>query len=76
MEPFPQNFEVLTQRGDVINPKFARKRTQTCLLCTNGDRKMKIKIKRDFEVIIDSLLKKHMPLLYADPILEPIFLQD
>ena len=27
-------------------------------------------------MIIDSLLKKHMPLLYTDPILETIFLQD
>ena len=43
-------FEVLSQRGDVINPKLARKRTETCILCTNGDRKMKIKSKRNFEV--------------------------
>ena len=31
MKPFSQNFEVLTYCGDVINPKLARKRTQTCM---------------------------------------------
>ena len=45
-----QNFEVLTQRGDVINPKLARKRVQTRISCTNDVRKMKIKSKRNFEV--------------------------
>ena len=39
-----QNFEVLTQCGNVINSKLARKRAQTPISCTNGDRKMKIKI--------------------------------
>ena len=29
MEPFSQNFEVLTQLGDVINPELASKRAQT-----------------------------------------------
>ena len=37
MKPFSENFEILTQRGDVINPKFAWKRAQTRILCTNGD---------------------------------------
>ena len=27
----------MTQRGDVSNPKLARKRDQTCISCTNGD---------------------------------------
>ena len=39
-----QNFEVLTQCGNVINSKLARKRAQTPISCTNGDGKMKIKI--------------------------------
>ena len=46
MKTFSQNFEILTQRGDIINPK----RAQTRILCTNGVRKMKIKSKRNFEV--------------------------
>ena len=50
MKTFSQNFEVLTQRGEVINPKLARKRAQTRMSCTNGDRKMKIKNKRNFKV--------------------------
>ena len=50
MKPFTQNFEVLTQRGDVINPKLAPKRVQTCISYTNTDKKMKIKSKRNFEV--------------------------
>ena len=50
MKLLSQNFEVLTQRGDVISPKLDRKMAQTRMLCTNGDRKMKIKIKRKFEV--------------------------
>ena len=29
MEPFSQNFEVLTLLGDVINPELASKRAQT-----------------------------------------------
>ena len=43
MKPFSQRFEVLTQLGDVINPKLARKRAQTCTSCASGDRKMKMK---------------------------------
>ena len=43
-------FEVLSQRGDVINRKLAWKRTKTCISCTNGDRKMELKSKRNFEV--------------------------
>ena len=38
MKPFSQNFDVLTQRCDVINPELARKRVQTGISCTNGDR--------------------------------------
>ena len=49
MRPFSQNLEVLTQRGQVINPKLARNRTKIYISCTNGDRKMKIKNKRNFE---------------------------
>ena len=49
-KPLSQNFEVLSPRGDVINPKFARKKAQTLISCTNGERKMKIKSKRNFEV--------------------------
>ena len=37
MKPFSQNFEVLTQQGDVINPKVARKKAQTCISFANGD---------------------------------------
>ena len=50
LKPLSQNLEVLTQRGDVINPKLARKRAQTCISRTNGDRKKKIKSKRNFEM--------------------------
>ena len=50
MKPFSQNFGDLTQRGDFINPKLARRRAQTRILRTNGDREMKIKSKRNFEV--------------------------
>ena len=50
MKLFSQNFEVLTQRCDVINPKLTPKRIQTGILCTNGDRKIKTKSKRNFEV--------------------------
>ena len=50
MEPFSQKFEVLTQAVDVINPNMARKWTQTCIPCTNGDRKMKVKSKNNFVV--------------------------
>ena len=54
-KPLSQNFEVLSPRGDVINPKFARKKAQTLISCiiyfnSNGERKMKIKSKRNFEV--------------------------
>ena len=50
MKPFSQTFEILTQFGDVINPKLARKRVQNRISCTDGDRKMKIKSKRNFTV--------------------------
>ena len=50
MEPFSQKFEVLTQPVDVINPNMARKWMQTCIPCTNGDRKMKVKSKNNFVV--------------------------
>ena len=41
MKPFSQSFGDLTQRGDVINPKLARKRAHTRILCTNGDRTLR-----------------------------------
>ena len=50
LKSLSQNLEVLTQRGDVINPKLARKRAQTCISRANGDRKKKIKSKRNFEM--------------------------
>ena len=37
MKRFSQNFEVLTQRGDVVNTKLARRRAQTHISRTNGD---------------------------------------
>ena len=37
MKPFSQNFEVLTQQDDVIKPKVARKKAQTCISFANGD---------------------------------------
>ena len=48
MKPFSKNLEVLTQHGDVLNPKLAQKRAQTYISWTN--RKMKIKSKRSFEM--------------------------
>ena len=50
MKPFSQYFKVLIQYGDVINPKLTRKRVQTRISCTYGDRKMKIKCKTNFQV--------------------------
>ena len=50
MKSLSQNFEVLTQRANVINPKLTRERAQTRISCTNGVRKMKIKSKRNFDV--------------------------
>ena len=50
MKPFSQNFEVFTQCCDIIYPKLPRKRIQTGISCTNGDRKIKIKSKKNFEV--------------------------
>ena len=50
MKSLSQNFEDLTQRGDVINPKLTGKRVQTFISCTNGERKMKIKRQKNFEV--------------------------
>ena len=47
-EPLSQNFEVLTSRGDVINPKMSQK-SPIGISCTNDDRKMKIKSKRYVE---------------------------
>ena len=48
MKPLSQSFEGLTH-ADVINPKLAQKMAQNCISCTNGDRKMKIKSKRNVE---------------------------
>ena len=50
MKLFSQNFEALTQCCNVINPELARKRIQTGISCTNGDRKTIIKSKKNFEV--------------------------
>ena len=50
MKLFSQNSEALTQCCNVINPEMARKRVQTGISCTNGDRKTIIKSKRNFEV--------------------------
>ena len=41
MKLFYQNLEAYTQHGDVINPKLARERAQTCISWTNSDRKTK-----------------------------------
>ena len=49
MKPFSQKFEYLTQCVDVINPKLAQQRAQTRISYTNGDRKMNIKSKMNFE---------------------------
>ena len=43
MKASSQNFEILTQHGDVINPKLAQKREQTQISFTNGHRKSKVK---------------------------------
>ena len=43
MKLFSQNFEALTQCGDVISPKLSLKRAQTRISFANGDSKMKIK---------------------------------
>ena len=50
MKLFSQNFEALTQCCNVINPELTRKRIQTGISCTNGDRKTIIKNKKNFEV--------------------------
>ena len=50
MKLFSQNFEVLAQRGGVINPKLAQKQPNLYLMYSNGDRKMKISSKRNFQV--------------------------
>ena len=42
MKPLSQNFKVVSQYGDVINQKLARKRAQTHISCSNGARNMKI----------------------------------
>ena len=47
-KPLSQNFEVLTSRGDVTNPKMGQKGPN--LSCTNVYRNMKTKNKRYFEV--------------------------
>ena len=49
MKPSSQNFEVLTQNNDLINPKLSRKKVQTCISCTIVYRKMKTKSKKSFE---------------------------
>ena len=50
MKPLSQNVEILTQQEDIINSISAWTRVQTRISCTNDDKKMKIKNKRNFEV--------------------------
>ena len=50
MKPISQNFEVLTQCCTIINTKLAQKRIQTGISGTNGDKKIKVKNKKNFEV--------------------------
>ena len=50
MKTFSQISEVLTQCGADINPILARNGGQTHILCTDGDRKMKTKSKKNSEV--------------------------
>ena len=50
LKSLSQNYEVLTLRGDVINPKKWVKKVQIGISRTNVDGKMKIKSKRYFEV--------------------------
>ena len=65
MKVFSQ--KVLTQCGDVINLILAWKRAQTCVSCTKGVRKMKIKAKRDFELkyLFMKLLSQNFEILAA-----------
>ena len=42
MKLFSQNLEVLNQCGAVINPQSARKRVQTFISCTNGDKNLQM----------------------------------
>ena len=51
LKPVSQNFEVLIQCGDVINPQLPRKRAQICISCVNDDRKINgDKSKKNFEM--------------------------
>ena len=43
MKASSQNFKILTQHGDVINPKLTQKQKQTQISFTNGHRKSKVK---------------------------------
>ena len=49
LKPLSQNFETLTTRGDVINPKMGLKGPNWNFMY-QFDRKMKIKSKRNFNV--------------------------
>ena len=49
LKPLSQNFEILTTPGDAISPKIVGK-GPNWYLCTNVDRKIKIKSKRNFQV--------------------------
>ena len=76
MKQFSENFEDLGQRGDVINPKYVRERTQVCITCTNGDRKRTIKNKRSFKVryLFMKLFSQHRKILvpYCDIIISEL----
>ena len=52
MKLFFQNLKFWLEYGDVINPKLARKRAQTRISSTDGDREMKIKSKRWDELFV------------------------
>ena len=56
-------------RGDVINPKFARKSAQTHISCTNGHRKIKINSKRNFEVRYSFMKLFSRNILISSPML-------
>ena len=49
LKPLSQNFEVLTPRGDIINPKMDQN-DPNIVSCINVGRKMKIKKKSYFEL--------------------------
>ena len=50
MKPFSQNLSFWLSMMTLSTQNWLEKRVQTRISCTNGDRKMKIKRKRNFEV--------------------------